>query len=133
MLFLLFALFSASAVAEPCPTFNEQFPTHVVDVGDYKFFYYPKDVHTNDPNMVLVEKAGELFDWQKIYFWADYKEDRVDFYNKNIDISCTYELEFLSAEYADPYRAIHYYSKGDCRSVGNASHPLICNGALGPL
>lgn len=123
-----FLLSSAPAQAEPCPTWNETLPMMVVDVEDYKFFYYPKPVNTNDPNIVLVEKDGELFDTQKVNFWADDMADETSLYNKNIDISCTFGLEFISARYQTPRGLVIDFPRGDCREMAHPTHPLVCDG-----
>ncbi|MGE3261428.1 MAG: hypothetical protein AB7K68_06595 [Bacteriovoracia bacterium] len=125
--FFLLLLLGGSAQAEFCPTYNNANPTMVVDVSQFKFFYYPKTPDTNDPNVVQVVKDRELFDTQKVYYWADEEADEISLHNKNISLTCTMRLDFISGEYAAPTGANFYFAGGDCRQAGDYYHPLFCD------
>lgn len=129
LLSFLLIVFANAAQAEPCPTYNEMMPTHVVDVGEFKFFRYPPSSNEFQHDIILIEQAGELVDLQKAALWNDDMTDNLFIYNHNIDITCSPKLDFISARYETPRGRVLDYLEGDCREVGHASHPLVCDGA----
>ncbi|MGZ3695414.1 MAG: hypothetical protein ACXWQO_14955, partial [Bdellovibrionota bacterium] len=124
---LALLLFSSHAQAEFCPAYNGGSPTMVVEAAEYKFFFYPRSGTNQDPNVIQVVKDGAISDVEKVYFWADDQSDETTFYNLNIQITCTFGLDFITAKYADPRGTVYEYFKGDCRQVKHAAHPLVCD------
>jgi hypothetical protein len=128
---ILFLVFSSVAVAtEWCPKHENKFPAAVVDLGQYKIFYFvPNSIYSEEAQVatVLLTKDKRIFevstaqggsDW---FSSTEYKGERSGF-------SCdSVSLDFQYAWYMDENGQRIVSHEGEVRATGFKQHDLACS------
>ncbi|MGE3261429.1 MAG: hypothetical protein AB7K68_06600 [Bacteriovoracia bacterium] len=128
LLLFFLVIFSVSAKAEPCPTYNDVLPAAVVDVTDFKFFFFPQHEKKPLSDVVLVEKKGALFDLQYVDPYRDPIADAFILYNKNLSLDCSYHLgRFDGVSYTLSDGTKFTFSHGACRGDDPYGPRLECD------
>lgn len=126
---ILFTLLSTSAHAETCPTFNDLNPAMVVDVSEYKFFYYPEASLSNEDQegYVLIEKNSEIVGFDRVKGTSDWFSS-IQLQGKHMSFSCDSQgMEFEGASFTGSDGKNTHYDSGQCREAGHKKFPLVCN------